>query len=606
MENCFRCKENYPNSITLSCNHKLCARCLLRQILKKYLLEIPDKDSIIFNCKCKKGNIDLSLIKIGEIVNTNLEEANIQCEKHNIDVIKFCKECKKNMCEKCFEGHEQLFSDHHIVDVTDSNGKNFVNTICNTHNKEYSYYCKTCKISLCNACVHDKDIISIHKDHEIESYKSILSTINENSNRLQFNSFESFNEYMNKMEKEFDNNYNDNFNKTTKSLENIINTLTKTLDDYKVKMEIKFAKKDLVMTIIKKIYQVYYEDIKKVKNGDRNISTLKFLSKDYSEFSDISFRSDLDLIINKLEKIRNVLDKEDIGNAIRVAYAYFSKRELKLTTKIKDTFKDQVTDIIELKDGRIVVSCDDNLIRFFDKRGKNVYNLKGHLGGVRSLCQLKDGKLASGSADKTIRIWDLKQNKTIEILKEHSNAVISLNLLLGDKLASCSLREIIIYNEKLKAQYILKDHSNWVRNIIPIDKSRSCSCSDDETIKIYDKHFRVLNSFKDHEMAVLSVCLLRDGRLVTGDRSGKMIVWNKNLTYTKELKQHSAGILSIKQLKDGRICSSSADKTVKIWDIDFRCLYVFKEHTGYVNCLCILKDGGLASGGADGVVNIWT
>ena len=46
----------------------------------------------------------------------------------------------------------------------------------------------------------------------------------------------------------------------------------------------------------------------------------------------------------------------------------------------------------------------------FDKKCKNVYTLKGHLGGVRSLCQLKDGKLASGSADKTI-----------EILKEYSN-----------------------------------------------------------------------------------------------------------------------------------------------------------------------------------------
>ena len=606
MENCYRCKESYHNSITLSCKHKLCSRCILRQILKKNLLELPDKDSIIFNCKCKKGNIDLNLIKIGEIVNTNLEEANIQCEKHNIEVIKFCKECKKNMCEKCFEGHEQLFSDHHIVDVTDTNTKNLVNTICNTHNKEYSYYCKTCKISLCNACIHDKDIISIHKDHEIESYKSILSTINDNTNRLQFNSYETFIEYMTKMEGEFDNNYHDNFNKSTKSLENIINTLTKTFDDFKVKMEIKFAKKDLVMTIIKKIYQVYYDDIKKVKNGDRNISTLKFLSRDYSEFSDISFRSDLDLIINKLEKIRNILEKEDISNAIRISYAYFSKRELKLTTKIKDNFKDQVTDIIELKDGRLAISCDDNLIKIFDKRGNNIYDLKGHVGGVRSLCQIKEGKLASGSADKTIRIWDLKQNKTIEILKEHSNAVIALNILLNDKLASCSLREIIIYNEKLKAQYILKDHSNWVRNIIQIDKGRSCSCSDDGTIKIYDKHFRVLNSFKDHDMAVLSICLLRDGRLVTGDRSGKMIVWNKNLTYTKELKQHSAGILSIKQLKDGRICSSSADKTVKIWDIDFRNLYVFKEHTGYVNCLCIIKDGGLVSGGADGIVNIWT
>ena len=54
--------------------------------------------------------------------------------------------------------------------------------------------------------------------------------------------------------------------------------------------------------------RVYYDDIKHVKNGNRNISTLKFLSKEYSEFSDLSFRSDLDLVVNKLEKIKTVLE----------------------------------------------------------------------------------------------------------------------------------------------------------------------------------------------------------------------------------------------------------------------------------------------------------
>ena len=606
MENlyCNRCKEIYQDQLTLSCKHNICTRCLLRQILKNNLLELPDKDSITFNCKCKNGNLDLSIIKIGEIISKNLEESFIQCKKHNSDAKKFCKDCKNYMCNICFEAHDQLFSEHHISDVTDS--QNLVNTICNNHNKEFSYYCKTCKLCLCNACIHDKDIAIIHKEHEVESYKSILSIINDQVNRLQFNNYESFMEYINKMEGEFDNSYNDNFSKTTKSLESIINCLNKTMEDFKKKMEIKFTKKNLVMAIIKKAYQVYYDDIKHVKNGNRNISTLKFLSKEYSEFSDLSFRSDLDLVVNKLEKIKTVLEKEDLSNVIRVAYAYFAKKELKLTTTISKEFKDQITDVIELKDGRLVVSSEDNLIKIFDPKGKNLYTLKGHTGGVRSLCYIKDNKIASGSSDKTIRIWDLKQNnKTITILKEHSNPIIALNILLVDKLASCSFREIIIYDEKFKPQYILKEHSNWVRDIIQLDKLKSCSCSDDGTIKIYDKHFRVLNSFKDHDVAVLSVCLLRDSRLVSGDRSGKIIIWNKNLTYTKELKQHSAGILSIKQLKDGRVCTGSADKTIRVWDIDFRGLFVFKNHNGYVNCLCILKDGGLSSGGADSIVNIW-
>ena len=57
MENsyCYRCKENYQDQLTLSCKHNICIRCLLRQILKKNLLDLPDKDSITFNCKCKNG-----------------------------------------------------------------------------------------------------------------------------------------------------------------------------------------------------------------------------------------------------------------------------------------------------------------------------------------------------------------------------------------------------------------------------------------------------------------------------------------------------------------------------------------------------------------------
>ena len=94
------------------------------------------------------------------------------------------------------------------------------------------------------------------------------------------------------------------------------------------------------------------------------------------------------------------------------------------------------------------------MIKIFDPKGKNLYTLKGHTGGVRSLCYIKEGKIASGSSDKTIRIWDLKQKNETFILKEHSNPIIALNVLLKDKLASCSFREIIIYDDKFKPQYI--------------------------------------------------------------------------------------------------------------------------------------------------------
>ena len=92
----------------------------------------------------------------------------------------------------------------------------------------------------------------------------------------------------------------------------------------------------------------------------------------------------------------------------------------------------------------------NNSIKIFDKEEFNYTNfLNGHLRGVPSICIIKE-KLANGTADKTIQIWDLKKYKTIQTLKEHSNLIINLTLLNNNYLPSCSVRQIIIYDDKLK------------------------------------------------------------------------------------------------------------------------------------------------------------
>ena len=369
-------------------------------------------------------------------------------------------------------------------------------------------------------------------------------------------------------------------------------------------MEAKFTKKNLIMNIIKKVYQRYYEDFK-IANCNNNLLILKFLSKPYSEFSELNFHSDFDVITGKLAAIKNLIEKEDLSNSVKVSYAYFAKKELKLTTKIQNQQKDQINDVIELKDGKIVSASEDNSICVFDQNGTCLYILNGHLSGVRALCVLCNNRFASGSADKTIRVWETKNYKTLHILKEHSNPIISLSLLAGEKMASCSFREVIVYDHTFKPIYFLKEHTNWVRNCIQIDKFKAATCSDDGTIKIYDKHFRCLNTFKDHQDSVLAICKLRDGRFVSGDRIGKMIIWSKNLAYSKEIKQHTNAILCIKQIKDGRIVSGSVDHTIRLWDLDFRSISIFTDHSRNVNSLYPLRDGGLASAGGDCIVNIW-
>ena len=82
---------------------------------------------------------------------------------------------------------------------------------------------------------------------------------------------------------------------------------------------------------------------------------------------------------------------------------------------------------------------DDRRIRLWDvATGAETACLERHAGGVRDLCALKDGRLASGSADGTIRLWDVATGTETACLEGHADRVTSLCLLADGRLASGS------------------------------------------------------------------------------------------------------------------------------------------------------------------------
>ena len=64
-------------------------------------------------------------------------------------------------------------------------------------------------------------------------------------------------------------------------------------------------------------------------------------------------------------------------------------------------------------DGRLASGSYDRTIRIWDLReekgGECVQTLTGHAHFVYSVCVLRDGILASSSADNTIKIWDFRK-----------------------------------------------------------------------------------------------------------------------------------------------------------------------------------------------------
>jgi WD40 repeat protein len=93
--------------------------------------------------------------------------------------------------------------------------------------------------------------------------------------------------------------------------------------------------------------------------------------------------------------------------------------------------------VLQYNKDTLVCSSWDYEISFWNiTNGQKIKSLKGHTRPVCSLIKLKDGKIVSGSWDKTIRVW--KDDTCVQTLEGHTNWVTTLLELADGRLASGS------------------------------------------------------------------------------------------------------------------------------------------------------------------------
>jgi WD40 repeat protein len=98
-----------------------------------------------------------------------------------------------------------------------------------------------------------------------------------------------------------------------------------------------------------------------------------------------------------------------------------------------------VTCLSVLPDGRVVSGSYDKTPRVWQPAtGVCERVLVGHTGSVTCLCVLPDGRVVSGSYDKTPRVWQPATGVCVRVLEGHTSGVTCLSVLPDGRVVSGS------------------------------------------------------------------------------------------------------------------------------------------------------------------------
>ncbi|MGW9069765.1 nSTAND1 domain-containing NTPase [Streptomyces yangpuensis] len=242
--------------------------------------------------------------------------------------------------------------------------------------------------------------------------------------------------------------------------------------------------------------------------------------------------------------------------------------------------------------------------------------LTGHTDTLASVAFSPDKHtLATGSYDKTVRLWDVTTGKTIATLTGHNGAVMSMAFSPdGHTLATASED----FTARLwdvttgKTRTTLTGHNNTATSVaFSPDGHTLATGSYDKTVRLWDVTTgKTRTTLTGHTHIVASVAFSPDGHtLATGSLDHTARLWDVTTGETRTtLTEHNQSVMSVAFSPDGHtLATGSADHAVWLWDVTTgNPITTLIGHNEAVLSVAFSPDGRtLATGGIENIAVLW-
>lgn len=256
---------------------------------------------------------------------------------------------------------------------------------------------------------------------------------------------------------------------------------------------------------------------------------------------------------------------------------------------------------IQLDKKRMAAGSNANHILVYETdTGRLIQTLKGHTGGVWAM-KFAGDILASGSTDRTVRIWNLRTGKCTHIFHGHTSTVRCLEIIEPKQISTDDEGNPVMFPESPLLITGSRDATLYVWKLPTLD---------DEQTQIYDYEPAdnpfFVNILKGHSASVRAVTGYSN-ILISGSYDHTARVWDLRTNECKwVLSGHTDRIYScVYDIKRNRCYTGSVDNTVRIWDLDTgETISILEGHQILVG-LITSSENVLVSAAADSTVRVW-